>query len=78
MNNVKTGTDCTELLGERSFETSVTVLYTLYTFLDTRDSFEQEGVLTFRHRASCVLGQAFHYSPENAFYIFNQQIYFIN
>ena len=29
--------------------------------------------------AQCVLfiGQAFHYSPENAFYIFNQQIYFI-
>ena len=25
--------------------------------------------LTFRHRASCILGQAFHYSPENAFYI---------
>ena len=34
-------------------------------------------MLTFRHRASCILGQAFHYSPENAFYIFNQQIYFI-
>ena len=33
--------------------------------------------LTFRHRASCILGQAFHYSPESAFYIFNQQIYFI-
>ena len=33
--------------------------------------------LTFRNRASCILGQAFHYSPENAFYIFNQQIYFI-
>ena len=33
--------------------------------------------LTFRHRASCILGQAFHSSPENAFYIFNQQIYFI-
>ena len=33
--------------------------------------------LTFRHRASCILGQTFHYSPENAFYIFNQQIYFI-
>ena len=31
-------------------------------------------VLTFRHRVSCILGQAFHYSPENAFYIFNQQI----
>ena len=31
--------------------------------------------LTFRHRASCILGQAFHYSPENAFYIFNQHIY---
>ena len=25
--------------------------------------------LTFRHRASCILGQAFQYSPENAFYI---------
>ena len=35
------------------------------------------ALLTFRHRASCILGQAFHYSPENAFYIFNQQIYFI-
>ena len=34
-------------------------------------------ILTFRHRASCILGQAFHYSPENAFYTFNQQIYFI-
>ena len=33
--------------------------------------------LTFRHRASCILGQTFHYSPENAFYIFNQQIYFV-
>ena len=33
--------------------------------------------LTFRHRASSLLGQAFRYSPENAFYIFNQQIYFI-
>ena len=31
-------------------------------------------MLTFRHRASCILGQAFHYSPENAFYIFDQQI----
>ena len=27
--------------------------------------------LNFRHRASCILGQAIHYSPENAFYIFN-------
>jgi hypothetical protein len=34
--------------------------------------------LTFRHRASYIQGQAFRYSPENAFYIFNQQIYFIN
>ena len=33
--------------------------------------------LTFRHRASCILGQAFRYSLENAFYIFNQQLYFI-
>ena len=33
--------------------------------------------LNFSHRASSILGQAFRYSPENAFYIFNQQIYFI-
>ena len=33
--------------------------------------------LTFRHRASSIWGQAFRYSPVNAFYIFNQQIYFI-
>ena len=34
--------------------------------------------LTFRHRASILyVGQAFRYSPENALYIFNQQIYFI-
>ena len=43
---------------------------------DTRFIIAEAG-LTFRHRASCILGQAFHYSPENAFYIFNQQIYFI-
>ena len=34
-------------------------------------------VRNLRHRASCILGQAFRYSPANAFYIFNQQIYFI-
>ena len=39
--------------------------------------FPHNGPLIVRHRASCILGQAFHYSPENAFYIFNQQIYFI-
>ena len=39
--------------------------------------FRPHASLTFRHRASCILGQAFHFSPENAFYIFNQQIYFI-
>ena len=47
-----------------------------------RDHLEDPGIdervmLNFRHRASCILGQAFHCSPENAFYIFNQQIYFI-
>ena len=36
-----------------------------------------EFTLTFRHHASHILGQAFRYSPENAFYIFNQQIYYI-
>jgi len=32
---------------------------------------DQVRTLNFRHRACCILGQAFHYSPENAFYIFN-------
>ena len=31
--------------------------------------------LTFRHRASCTLGQAFRYSPEKAFiYLINKYI----
>ena len=36
-------------------------------------------LVVFNLQVPCVLyiGQAFHYSPENAFYIFNQQIYFI-
>jgi len=33
--------------------------------------------LTFMHRASSMLGQAFHNFPENAFYIFYQQLCFI-
>ena len=41
------------------------------------EALHSSSPLTSRHRASCILGQAFHYSPENAFYIFNQQIYFI-
>ena len=40
-------------------------------------SVHRNSILTFRHRASSIQGQAFHYSPEKAFYIFNQQIYFI-
>ena len=42
-----------------------------------RITYIRNDVLTFRHGASCILGQAFRYSPENAFYTFNQQIYFI-
>ena len=38
---------------------------------------QENRILTFRHRASCFIGQAFRYSPEKAFYVFNQQIYFI-
>ena len=43
----------------------------------TRACFPCTVHLNFRHRASCILGQAFNYSPENAYYIFNPQIYFI-
>ena len=47
------------------------------TFLSMVVETAYPGAITFRHRASCILGQAFHYSPENASYIFNQQIYLI-
>ena len=49
----------------------------LYTDITCPPHIPTEWHLTYRHRASCILGQAFHYSPENAFYIFNQQIYLI-
>ena len=50
--------------------------FSLFTFVRTRTNVFFV-CLTFRHRVPCILGQAFRYSPENAFYIFNQQIYFI-
>ena len=39
----------------------------------------QDSPGTFNLQAPCILsiGQAFRYSPQNSFYIFNQQIYFI-
>ena len=46
-------------------------------FLSVLIRFEISQPLNFRHRASCILGQAFRYTSENAFYIFNQKIYFI-
>ena len=54
---------------------TVHVIFSLDRGTET-DTTADDG-LTFRHRASCILGQAFHYSLENVFYIFNQQIYFI-
>ena len=46
-----------------------------------RSAVRRKGLdpLAFNLYAPCVLfiGQAFRYSPENAFYIFNQQIYLI-
>ena len=52
-----------------------------YTYRNTNPRSEKKifilSRLIFRHRASSLLGQAFRFSPENAFYIFNQQIYFI-
>ena len=36
------------------------------------DECDSETILNFRQRAVCILGQAFHYSPENAIYIFSQ------
>ena len=36
----------------------------------------ERNINLYAPRFLCI-GQAFRYSPENAFYIFNQQIYFI-
>jgi len=38
---------------------------------------QRSARLTFRHRASSILGQAFRYSPENAFYVFNLILFLI-
>ena len=57
------------------YNTFISILYMFRA--NTCSSSGGQFLLNFRHRASCILGQAFHYSPENAFYIFNQQIYFI-
>jgi len=54
-----------------------TVAYSRITSFIPTYKYQRVRCLTLRHRASCILGQAFRYSPENAFYIFNQQIYFI-
>ena len=43
----------------------------------SQNTVRRSSALTFRHRASSILGQAFRCSTESAFYIFNQQIYFI-
>ena len=53
-----------------------TLLVTVTTVSHTAMTDEVER-LNFRHSASSIIGQAFRYSPEKAFYIFNQQIYFI-
>ena len=45
--------------------------YGLYNFKTSVQNVPQEWIstlLTFRHRAPCILGRAFHYSPKNAFY----------
>ena len=60
----------------RIFSRTLSTRPYLYRSLATILTTEQY-VLTLRHRASSILGQAFRYSPENAFYIFNRQIYFI-
>ena len=57
-----------------AIEITVNSPRTVTIFPDSRISIDS---LTFRQRASCILGQAFSYTPQNAFYIFNQQIYFI-
>ena len=59
------------------FTTKITASKSLNNRSTIHSSSKSVRGLTFRHRASCILGQAFHYSPQNAFYIFNQQIYFI-
>ena len=55
------------------FNSPFSFQYITYNYL----LFSFRTILIFRHRASCILGQAFHCSPESAFYVFNQQIYLI-
>ena len=61
---------------------TICILKTKFNFLNEIYIIEwntQHGVTVFNLQAPRFLyiGQAFRYSPDNAFYIFNQQIYFI-
>ena len=58
------------------------LLYMCYVHIEVAVKFPTSKCLLsyfFKLSAPCVLyiGQGFRYSPENAFYIFNQQIHFI-
>ena len=61
----------------RVLQTPVTPKALSLTYMTTELLDLLSEALTFRHREPCILGQAFRCSPENVFYIFNQQIYFI-
>ena len=65
-------------LSELATELTMTSL-TNHTFRNVRLNLRITREHTFNFQAPCVLckGQAFRYSPENAFYIFNPQIYFV-
>ena len=47
------------------------------TDISNTDRTEQNALFNLSAPRVLYIGQAFRYSPENAFYIFNQQIYFI-
>ena len=75
-NAVRTSNPASPHATSSRFVVRILLLNTLRTGLLNCLNARSRG-LTFRQCASCIQGQAFRYSPENAFYIFNQQIYFI-
>ena len=78
LRSLGSGNDETYLQGLKTRFMATSSLSSIYQCRNiTEISMFDVFLLNFRHRASCIQGQAFRYSPAKAFYIFNQQIYFI-
>ena len=67
----------TKLAQQYDFITIIIIIIRQQFGLDRPVSASSPSLFNFQVPCVLYIGQAFRYSPENAFYVFNQQIYFI-